>query len=38
MVYEPSANPQGNIDETTASHEGAAPNAPFTPMFNQDNP
>ena len=38
MIYEPSANPQGNIDETTASHGGPAPNAPFEPMFTQDNP
>lgn len=38
MIFEPSANPQGSIDETTSTHEDAPPNAPFVPMFPEENP
>ena len=38
MVYQPSINPQTDIDQTAATHGDGPKPAPFVPMFTEENP
>jgi lambda family phage portal protein len=38
MLYQPSLNPQTDIDQSTATHEDGPKPAPFEPLFPEENP